>query len=136
VVQPARHTFAFVSGRESLSGMTAAIEEFCLAHGLPQEALFELSICLAEALNNILLHAYRNESGRGFSVTVALDEHAITALVTDNGPPFNPLQHQARVMDGTQEHGMGVHIYRSLMSFVDYQRLPDGTNQLILRKSF
>lgn len=125
------HTeFSFVSGRDTLAVMTGRIGDWLHAQVAQAETVRELLVALAEALNNILLHAYGGQAGRPLTVTCTVTTEAVTVVLLDEGPPFDPLQHRPKEMTGLQEHGMGVHLYTTLMHRVDYVRTADGRNRL------
>ncbi len=62
----------------------------------------------------------------------------LTAVLTDDGKPFNPLEEApVAILDGSIEErpigGLGIHFMRILMDEVAYQRT-NGHNQLTLIK--
>ncbi len=128
----ARTEFSFVSGQDTLAVMTGRIGDWLRAQVAQDNTVGELLVALAEALNNILLHAYGGAAGRPLTVTCAVAADDVTIELLDEGPPFDPLQHRPQEMTGLQEHGMGVYLYTTLMHRVTYERTVEGRNRLIL----
>lgn len=127
----ARAEFRFVSGHDTLALMTGRIGDWLRAQVTQGDTVGELLVALAEALNNILLHAYGGQAGKPLTVTCAVEADYVTVELLDEGPPFDPLQHQPKEMTGLQEHGMGVYLYTTLMHRVTYERTAAGCNRLV-----
>ncbi len=118
--------------RGALTEMTAYLRGRC-----PEEGLAVVEIVLAEALNNIVEHAYVGGTGR---ITLCLRAHAgdVQCCIADHGLPMPggaaPSGRLRLSAPGAAlpEGGFGWHLIRSLSQDVDYRRV-SGRNYLSLR---
>lgn len=108
--------------------------------GLPIEPLFTLELVLAEVLNNVVEHAYRDR-GRGTAgLEVTVRDHRITCEVTDRGlpmpggrlPPAKRHDPGALGLEDLPEGGFGWALIRDMTRGLDYTR-ENGTNRLRFR---
>ena len=95
-------------------------------------------LAVDEAVANIIIHGY-GESGTTGEINIEMlrDAGEIVIILSDNAPPFNPLDHTG---DDADEHaasmkagGLGIHSYLKLMS-ARYSRDENGVNRLILSR--
>lgn len=94
-------------------------------------------IVLAEALNNIVEHAYAQHSGE-IEITLLLHKNALICRIVDTGLPMPdkslPAGHLAEFgpTDDLPEGGFGWFLIRTLSRDLDYRRI-DGRNHLSFR---
>jgi anti-sigma regulatory factor (Ser/Thr protein kinase) len=87
-----------------------------------------MTLSLDEMAANSIRHAYAAAEAGDRHVWVELDvaESALRATVTDEGPPFNPLEAEAPDLTLAIEErgigGLGIHIVRTMMDGVEYER--------------
>lgn len=136
-------------GSDSMSGSTrvtipsnplAVREALCalfdelLADPLAQETRDAAQIVLAEALNNIVEHAYGQTSGE-IEVTVAVTERGVQCDIVDFGLPMPGGQLPTGILaahgsfEDLPEGGFGWHLIRTLSQDLNYQR--DGARNLL-----
>ncbi len=107
-----------------------------LLHHLPEEARGMAEVVLAEALNNIVEHAYGSGGGQ-IEITVKPDAGGLSCLIVDEGkpmpdgalprgalPPADPAD--------PPEGGFGWYLIRTLSRDLRYVRR-DGRNHLSFR---
>lgn len=91
-------------------------------------------IVLAEALNNIVEHAYADGTGE-IELTICLNQRGLTCRIVDQGAPMPhgtlPCGHLA-APEGLPEGGFGWHLIRTLSEDLRYARVA-GQNQLTFR---
>lgn len=126
------HQLSFVSGTHTVGEIIATVEARCLARGVPPPRLKVLSTALVEAVNNIFRHAYRNAPGKPLGLALITAADRVSVVLTDDGPEFDPGRAPLRDLNRLEEHGMGIHIIKNLMTQLEYARLPGGQNQLTL----
>jgi anti-sigma regulatory factor (Ser/Thr protein kinase) len=110
------------------------LETFGAQSGLGDDATFKLTLALDEIVANVIRHAFDND-GRDhrIDVRVTVGERSVTAIVEDDGRPFDP--REAPVPDlnlpieARAPGGLGMHLVRSTMDSVEYRR-DDGRNVL------
>ena len=108
-----------------------------LLRGLTAEDRSAAEIVLAEALNNIVEHAYSNSHG-DIDITLQLRKTELICTSVDTGKPMpdntlpdGHLSPLGAVKD-LPEGGFGWHVIRTLSKDLHYQR-QDGRNQLSFR---
>jgi serine/threonine-protein kinase RsbW len=98
-----------------------------------------LELCVVEAVNNAIEHAYGSQPGHPVEVRVALSAGELRVEVRDRGRsmdwPAAIAEMDAAARDPLAEGGRGLLIMHSLMDRVAYARGQDGWNVLTLGKS-
>jgi serine/threonine-protein kinase RsbW len=138
---PVRTEFRLHAAAEEMAvrRLLAALRARLRGHGLPDPACGTVEIVLAEALNNIVEHAYAGSQPGGIALHAALGPDGLTCTLSDRGATLPGAQLPAgRPPDpGTDretlpEGGFGWFLIRSLTRDVAYAR-EDGINRLTLR---
>lgn len=114
-----------------------ALFETLLLRGLTADDRGAAEIVLAEALNNIVEHAYSTTHGE-IDITLQLRQSELICTIIDSGKPMpdnalpegNPASIGA--VEDLPEGGFGWHLIRTLSKDLHYQR-KDGRNQLSFR---
>lgn len=127
---------------DDLARVASWAEALAVAHGIPEETLYAIQLCLEEALSNIVRHGYGGEPGHSITVEfVAQGEpggvRELAFVVEDQAPPFDPLGSDAAVkapasIDELRPGGQGLRLLRKFAGGIEYRRLADG-NRLTLR---
>ncbi|MEY8841894.1 ATP-binding protein [Cribrihabitans sp. XS_ASV171] len=127
---PARETAA----RVGIQNLATALR----SRGLSKECVADVEIALAEAINNIIEHAYAGQAAGRVLVICSLGGDSLDILITDRGRGFPkgrlPQGRPARIAVPAQnlpEGGFGWHLIRQLASEIRYERC-DGLNRLSL----
>jgi serine/threonine-protein kinase RsbW len=106
--------------------------------GLPEGAAFPFELALDEVFMNVVMHGTLPDGPpRTVSVSLRHDGTAVTMVMEDDGPAFDPLSLATPDVDAPLEEreigGLGVFLVRELMDEVSYAHT--GThNQLTMRK--
>lgn len=121
-----------VAVREALR----ALFDTLLLRALPEAERGTAEVVLAEALNNIVEHAYASQSGE-IELTLHLHKSELVCRIEDHGTPMPgdrlPAGNLRTVKgDDLPEGGFGWHLIRSLSRDLRYQRV-GGRNQLSFR---
>ena len=86
-----------------------------------------------EVVTNIVRHAYEGEGGHDILLGITVDHGLVTAVVEDQGPPFDLRTVPPADIDAPVERrpigGLGVHLVRSLTHGLDYRR--DGDRNIL-----
>ncbi len=108
------------------------------AHGLTETACSTVEIVLAEALNNIVEHAYTGSDAGEIGLHAGLGAASLTCTLSDQGAalpaphlPAGRLPDMGAGADALPEGGFGWFLIRSLTRDVRYAREGD-TNRLTL----
>jgi serine/threonine-protein kinase RsbW len=107
---------------------------------IDEAVLDDLQLVVAEAVNNIIRHAYREEPGRPISVRLEIAAAGITLVLRDSGQAPPPGFPQSKVgslevdpsdLAALADSGRGLAIIKSCVDQMDYVR--DGSfNELSL----
>lgn len=109
------------------------LRALCGAQGVATRVCDELITAFNEAFNNVVIHAYRGQEGGSVEVSLLVDADRVVIELSDSGrsfdiaavPPPHLASHETpdgREVDKVPEGGYGVHIMKTLMSEVSYQR--------------
>jgi anti-sigma regulatory factor (Ser/Thr protein kinase) len=120
-----------------LEHLSAWIDEMCALHSVPDDAHYHLNVALEEVVINAIKHGSCDAREDAIRVTMTLDGDEVRVTISDTGTPFNPLDMPPPDLSGDIAArpigGLGIHLVRSLMNSVRYERR-DGRNWLYLVK--
>jgi serine/threonine-protein kinase RsbW len=117
-----------------------AVRGVCACSPLSVEAYGEMEVCVVEAVNNAITHAYRREDGYRVEAAVTLHHDRISFEISDCGmaiEDFAPrsLEFDPEVISSIPENGMGLFIIETIMDEVSYCS-KDGRNTLSFCRYF
>ncbi len=104
------------------------VREFGEWHQIPEHAIFVMNLSLDEVVTNIVTHS-ANEPPAPQEILIRLStaNGSVSAEVEDDGGAFNPLKMPTpdigAALQDRSPGGLGIHLVRSLMDHVDYQRI-------------
>ncbi|MEG8990490.1 ATP-binding protein [Ignavibacteria bacterium 4148-Me] len=115
-----------------------AVNDFLSKEGIEELIRNAFDICLTEALNNVIKHAYKEEKGKSIQVRIIKDKNFIEVNIIDEGMPrtnleIKKLDYDPEDLDSLPESGMGLFIIQQLMDELDYFSI-NGKNYFILKK--
>jgi len=109
-----------------LEAVGAKIAGFAEQFQIPKAIAQKVRLACDELLSNVMNYAYADEAEHEIQVMLALAGEHLIVTVSDDGMPFNPLQHRVADTDsGLEERqvgGLGIHLVRSVMDRVSYRR--------------
>ena len=118
--------------------LAALIEDFGASAGLSSKLVHDLNLALDELLTNTIGYGYDDEEEHQITVRVSLGKDAVTAEIEDDAAPFDPFSVPPPDLESTLAErpvgGLGIHIVKSLMDRMDYQR-KDDRNHVIIEKA-
>ena len=113
--------------------LVALLDSFGAGAGLSDDVVFRLTVTLDEVVTNIVRHAFDNEGGHEILLRITIADGLVTAIVEDDGPPFDPRTVPPADTEAPIElrpiGGLGVHLVRSLTTTLDYRR--DGSRNML-----
>ena len=135
---PKKITFLLDSKLDNVSLAGVAVRGICGYLALSEIETYYLELCLVEAVNNAIKHAYDSQEGHIVEVNIIYSSREITFEVSDNGKQltlYEPHFHDfdPEVLSLVPERGMGLHIIDSVIDEVTY-RSDSGKNTLTMRK--
>ncbi|MDP1608783.1 MAG: ATP-binding protein [Chlamydiales bacterium] len=117
------------------------IREILVEAGAKLPLIGHVELALEEALVNIIHHAYKDKPGDIEIQILSAPSQAITIILKDQGPPFNPLTvdytppDPSLPLEELQEGGLGVFFMRQYLDNIVYKR-EASYNVLTLTKNF
>jgi len=137
-VKTQNYSFELNSQLSELKALNQHLIAFGRHNGLPDLSISEINICLDELFTNIVSYGFNDDLEHKIKFTMMVDDKILTAIIEDDGEPFNPLKKKAvklpKNVDSAKIGGLGIHITRELMNEVSYER-KGRLNRLILKKS-
>lgn len=107
-----------------LPKLTAYIEAFSEAHGVPMADTMALTLAAEELFANTLHHSHSPVTFIEFQLDYA--DGALTAIYTDDASPFDPTRKSAPdttlAVEDRGIGGLGIHLIRRTMALFHYER--------------
>ncbi len=120
-----------------LERLAGVVEEFCERNGLEAKLVFNLNLVLDEIVTNTVSYGYDDAAPHVIDVVLRREGGMLTLVVEDDARAFDPLEAPEPDLDASLEDrrvgGLGVHLVRTLMDTVDYDRVADR-NRLVMTK--
>lgn len=108
-----------------IATVTSAMENFARSRDLPEAISWRFHLALEELLRNVISHAYPDSAEHDIEVTLDCDAAHMTATITDDGIPFNPLNIAAPnlsdALDDREVGGLGIHLARNVVDTLTYE---------------
>jgi serine/threonine-protein kinase RsbW len=119
-----RNDLSEIRGLSKFTGL------FCDANGL-QALEHRLALVLEELFTNIVSYGYEDVNSHEINVQIKLDGGVLTAIIDDDGIPFDPQNAQVAGTEGSVEDrpvgGLGIHLVFTIVDAFNYERV-DGRN--------
>jgi serine/threonine-protein kinase RsbW len=137
-MHPGHLTLRIDSQFEHVVLVGLSLRAICAAVPLDDADVNAVELCVVEAVNNAIEHAYGAEAGHAVEVEVTLDGEALRIAVRDRGRTMDWEAAWDRINvhalnDELSEGGRGLFIIRSLMDGLSYASA-DGWNMLRMIK--
>lgn len=126
---------------EQLGNLFAFLEPACEGAGRTPRMMAQLMLVCEEVFVNICHYGFPDGQPRlPVDIELAVDEHAgcLHLVFSDQGVAYDPLSHEAKKVDPTDEErkgGLGILLMREYMDDLRYTRT-DGRNILRMTKRF
>jgi serine/threonine-protein kinase RsbW len=120
--------------------ISRSIRGFLMDQNVEDHLCNAVEICLVEALNNIIKHAYLGDHSKTIDIVVRKDNESLELRMIDEGKPreslvVNELNFDPEDIDNLPEGGMGLFIIKQLMDEMNYYSI-NGKNYFTLKKWF
>jgi serine/threonine-protein kinase RsbW len=106
------------------------VRAFCIASGASDLESGQVEVCIIEAVNNCVIHAYKSEAGHSIEVTASRHEGEFQFEVYDQGKPRSLvtlkgsrrhlLELDPTSLDTLPESGRGLAIIETIMDRMEY----------------
>src|SRR4051812_30392472 len=74
---------------EEVPRLVALLDSFGAGAGLSDDVVFRLTVTLDEVVTNVVRHAFDAPGGHEILLGITVDDDLVTAVVEDDGPPFD-----------------------------------------------
>jgi serine/threonine-protein kinase RsbW len=122
---------------QNLAALRDFVSKAAASLGASRRVVDDLVLAVDETATNIIVHGYQGRPG-SIAVQVELEGDEIVIRLYDRAGFFDPLQYPPPNLDlpleERPEGGLGIYLARKSVDSVAYRRLPDGRNELTLRK--
>ncbi len=123
---------------ENVSLVGGAVRGIADTLSMDSTTRYQLELCVVEAVNNDIKHAYHCQAGHSVEVDVLLYPDRLTVKICNSGESMDPAKVTPFSFDPLKvetlpEQGMGVYILNSLMDEIHYETI-GGRNILTLIK--
>ena len=127
-----------VSEYHSVLDINKTIRQILTAENVEKHICNAVEICLTEALNNIIKHAYSGNNTKVIDISLRKDTNYLEIELRDEGIPreklvVNELNFDPSDINSLPESGMGLFIIKQLMDEMNYYSL-NGKNYFTLKK--
>lgn len=122
---------------DELAGIRAHIRSAAETFGVDPAAVGGLVQAVDEWVTNVIVHGYQGAAGQ-VHIHVQRDGNDIVIRIRDSAPVFDPATAPAFDPDLPLERrplgGLGIALIRELCTVFDHRALPDGGNEVTLRR--
>ena len=135
--------FTIESNLKNVFLIGLAINKISSYIGLNELESYRLELCVVEAVNNAIIHAYDKEAGNKVEVVFNIYPDRLVLDVCDTGKPMQgnlleqkdilSLEFESDDLDNIPEGGRGLAIMKEIMDSMDY-KTEDGKNCLTMTK--
>lgn len=113
-------SFSINSEYKNVSSVCFITKTFCEDHYITDEKIKEIELSLAEALNNIIKHAYKGDETQKIDINMVFENNLFKIILTDYGEPRKNigkpvLEFDPNDIESLPEGGMGLFIIEQLM---------------------
>ncbi len=88
--------------------------------GFDKEDCNDIVLAVAEACQNIVMHAYGDEQDGEISLMLQRTENGLLIRLVDFAPTLNWVQIHTEPMNSQQPGGLGFHFLREIMDHIEY----------------
>lgn len=113
-------SFTINSEYKNVSSVCFIAKTFCEENYISEEITREIELSLAEALNNIIKHAYKGDETNKIDIGMSFENNKLTLVLEDTGTQRTNikkpvLEFDPNDIDSLPEGGMGLFIIEQLM---------------------
>ncbi len=121
-----------------VSRMSGFLMAVCREFNIDGSTAKTLNLALEEWVVNVINYAYPKGMRGHVEITSDFKDGVLTLVVKDHGVAFDPTQHAEVDIDADLADrligGLGIHLVRSIMDTLNYERTIDGYNVVTMTK--
>lgn len=131
-------TLRIVARPDELPQIRDAMAAIADSVGFGEEDRCHTVLALDEALANVIKHGYGQACGEPIDICIVPlareGQVGLRVTIRDFGRQVDPSEIRGRDLNDVRPGGLGVHIIRSVMDEVTYERAEEGGMRLIMTK--
>ncbi len=123
---------------DDISLLSGAAKAVCSTVVTDEVILYNIELCLVEAVANVINHAYHRNPNHTIEITISLNDKNVTLQVTDSGAsatlPFpQKITSNPEEILNMPESGRGLFLINHIMDEVSYTQ-NNGKNHFTMKK--
>lgn len=125
---------------DNIALLSKATRAICSTVVHDEVMLYNLELCIVEAVANVINHAYHRKLGNSVEVGITVDDRYVIFQIIDSGekafppPPKQELEYDSKDFNTWPESGMGLFLIYRLMDEVSFTE-QEGKNVLRMKKN-
>lgn len=133
--------FMIASKIDHIALLSKAIRAVCNTVVNDEIFLYNVELCMNEAITNVINHAYHRQPGNIVEAQLTLNDHHVSIQILDSGiksplpMPKKELDYNLNDLNTLHESGMGLFLIHQLMDEVSFGE-QEGKNVLTMKKYF
>ena len=103
---------------------------------IPDSEMRQIRLIIEEIFSNVIRYAFSDSQEHMVEVQLKKSNDEINIQITDDGIPFNPLEHQPGISTdpaSSTDGGMGLTLIKTFSNSITYERV-GSKNQLLITK--
>lgn len=130
-------TYEIDNDISELNRLNSHLEQLAEDWNIPEKPLFQINLAVDELVTNIINYGY--EGGQHKIILIfSLKDDAVTIQIQDRGKAFNPLTTpEPDISEPTEKRiigGLGIHLTKTLMDSIEYERIDDSNIVTLIKK--
>jgi anti-sigma regulatory factor (Ser/Thr protein kinase) len=125
-----------LAGAEGLAAAQPVLRAFLDEGGVPADLADRAELLVEEVAMNLYMHGFDSPDEAELALSATASPSGCSLVFEDAGRPFDPtaaaLPDRAASLEEATPGGLGLVLLRRLASRLEYRRLPEGRNRLLV----
>ena len=121
----------FPAHADRMALVRPGVQRAAEACGFDAAAAQDIVLAVAEACQNVIVHAYPERNAGDILLDLRRAEDGIVITVTDFAPAVDQASIKPRDLDDIRPGGLGTHFLNELMDTVEFLPPPEGTGNVL-----
>lgn len=114
--------------------LRSVVTEGAALAGLDAEATSRILLAVTEAVANVIRHVYQGATDGRVDLELRTSDEGLHLDLVDYGTWIDPKYIASRPLEDVRPGGLGVHLIKTTMDRVEYQKNPHGGTTLAMVK--
>lgn len=126
--------FSVLSNVKYLEPIRTVVRELTQLAGFDEEQAHEILLAVQEGCSNVIRHCYKSCPDERIDIVVRFQDDAFVIVIDDYGEFVDPKEMRGRELEDVRPGGLGLHLMRTVMDHVGYERNQWGGTTLTMRR--